>query len=152
MPEQPDRHSRSILVGAVAALLVAGYAFTLWIYYPGAMTWDAKYVYQDIAKGFYGDWQSPVMTWLWGLIDPIAPGSGSMFLLIATSYWLGFALPSFALAARGNRSALLLPFLALMPPAFVFVGIIWRGVLFSAFWLVAAGLAFVVPERPSVAR
>ena len=37
-----------------------------------------------------GDWQSPVMVWLWGLIDPIAPGAGSMFLLIATTYWLGF--------------------------------------------------------------
>jgi len=151
MPAQPERPVR-LLAGAVAALLLTGYASTLWIFYPGVMTFDAKFVHEYIAKGFYGDWQSPVMTWLWGLIDPIAPGSGSMFLLIATSYWLGFALPSFALAARGNRSALLLPFLALMPPAFVFVGIIWRDVLFSAFWLVAAGLAFVVPERPSVAR
>jgi hypothetical protein len=152
MPEQPDRSSRSLLVGAVAALIAAGYAFTLWIYYPGAMTWDAKYVYQDIAKGFYGDWQSPVMTWLWGVIDPIAPGSASMFLLIATSYWLGFALPSFALAGRGHRSALLLPFLALMPPAFVLVGTIWRDVPSSSCWLIAAGIAFIVAELPSWIR
>ena len=39
----------------------------------------ARYVYEDIAKGFYGDWQSPVMTVLWSLIDPIAPGPASMF-------------------------------------------------------------------------
>jgi hypothetical protein len=147
MREQPDRHPRYLLVGAVAGLLAAGYAFTLWIYYPGAMTWDARYVYQDIAKGFYGDWQSPVMTWLWGVIDPIAPGSGSMFLLIATLYWLGFALPSFALAARGHRSALLLPFLALMPPSFVFVGTIWRDVPSASCWLIAAGIAFMSAER-----
>jgi hypothetical protein len=148
MPAQPDRHPQYGLAGAVAVLLAAAYAFTLWIYYPGAMTWDAKYVYQDIAKGFYGDWQSPVMTWLWGVIDPIAPGSASMFLLIATTYWLGFALPSFALAARGHRSALLLPFLALMPPAFVFVGTIWRDVPSSSCWLIAAGIAYIVAERP----
>ena len=54
------------------------------------MTYDAKFVYEDIAKGTMGDWQSPVMVWLWALIDPIAPGAGSMFLLIATTYWLGF--------------------------------------------------------------
>jgi hypothetical protein len=137
------------LVGAVAVLIVAGYAFTLWLYYPGAMTWDAKYVYQDIAKGFYGDWQSPVMTWLWGLIDPIAPGSASMFLLIATTYWLGFALPSIALAMHGHRSALLLPFLALMPPAFVFVGTIWRDVPSSSCWMIAAGIVFIVADGPS---
>ena len=39
------------------------------------MTYDAKFVYEDIAKGVLGDWQSPVMTVLWGLIDPVAPGA-----------------------------------------------------------------------------
>ena len=152
MPASPDRQVRYLLVGMVAVLLAAGYALTLWIYYPGVMTYDAKFVYQDIAKGFYGDWQSPVMTWLWGLIDPIAPGSASMFLLIATMYWLGFALLSFALAARGNRRALLLPLLALMPPAFVFVGTIWRDVPSSSCWLIAAGIAFIVAGPPSPVR
>jgi len=152
MPASPDRAPRYLLAGIVGVLIVAGYASTLWLYYPGAKTWDAKYVYQDIAKGFYGDWQSPVMTWLWGLIDPIAPGSASMFLLIATTYWLGFALPSLALAVRGDRWALLPPFLALMPPAFVFVGTIWRDVLSSSCWLIAAGIAFIVAERPSPIR
>jgi hypothetical protein len=151
MPASSDRRGR-LLLATIAILLVAGYALTLWTFYPGVMTWDAKFVYQDIAKGFYGDWQSPVMTWLWGLIDPIAPGSGSMFILIATLYWLGFALPSFALALSGHRNALLLPFLALLPPAFVFVGTIWRDVLFSACWLVAAGVAFLAPARPSRVR
>src|ERR1700754_176283 len=74
---------------AVAALIAAGYGLTLAIFYPGIMTLDAKFVHEDIAKGVLGDWQSPVMTVLWGLIDPIAPGPGSMFLLTATSYWLG---------------------------------------------------------------
>ena len=69
------------------------------------MTYDAKFVYEDIAKGTMGDWQSPVMVWLWALIDPIAPGAGSMFLLIATTYWLGFGVLSLALASRGKASA-----------------------------------------------
>jgi hypothetical protein len=109
---------------AVAALIAAGYGLTLLIFYPGIMTYDAKFVHEDIARGVLGDWQSPVMTMLWGVIDPVAPGAGSMFLLIATSYWLGFGLLAFALARRSTRLALLLPLLALMPPAFVFVGII----------------------------
>src|SRR5450432_1851836 len=104
MPPSADRtpptRRRSVL--AVAALIAAGYALTLTIFYPGIMTYDAKFVYEDIAKGTLGDWQSPFMTWLWGRIDPIAPGAGSMFLLIATSYWLGFGLLSLVLAARGK--------------------------------------------------
>ena len=125
---------------------------TLLIFYPGVMTYDAKFVYEDIAKGTMGDWQSPVMVWLWGLIDPIAPGAGSMFLLIATTYWLGFGVLSLALASRGKASALLLPLLAMTPPALAFAGIIWRDVLFATCWLLAATVAFAVSERPSPIR
>ena len=137
---------------AVAALIAAGYGLTLSIFYPGVMTYDAKFVYEDISKGVLGDWQSPVMTVLWGLIDPIAPGPASMFLLIATFYWLGFGLLSFALARRSTSLALLLPLLALSPPAFVFVGIIWRDVLFATSWLLAAAIAFACAERGARSR
>jgi hypothetical protein len=149
MPPSADRTPpmRRRLVLAVAALIAAGYGLTLTIFYPGILTYDAKFVYEDIAKGVLGDWQSPVMTVLWGVIDPVAPGAGSMFLLIATSYWLGFGLLAFALARRSTRLALWLPLLALMPPAFVFVGIIWRDVLFATTWLLAAAIAFAAAER-----
>ena len=107
---------------------------------------------EDIAKGFLGDWQSPVMTVLWSLIDPIAPGSGSMFLLIVTFYWLAFGLLAFTLARRSVWLAVLLLLLALSPPAFVFIGIIWRDVLFASTWLLAAALAFVVADRKAKLR
>ena len=66
MPHWPDGEqrvaSRSYL--AIAALIAAGYALTLLIFYPGIMTFDAKFVYEYIAKGMLGDWQSPLMTLL----------------------------------------------------------------------------------------
>ncbi len=154
MPSRPDRlppQPRRLMI-CVALLLAAGFGLTLWIFYPGVMTYDAKFVYEDIAKGTMGDWQSPVMVWLWGLIDPIAPGAGSMFLLIATTYWAGFGVLSLALASRGKTSALLLPLLAMTPPALAFAGIIWRDVLFATCWLLAASVAFAVSERPSPIR
>jgi len=149
MPLSPDgkQPTRRRLCLAVAAMIAAGYGLTLLIFYPGIMTFDAKFIYGYIAKGELGDWQSPVMTVLWGVIDPIAPGPGSMFLLIATSYWLGFGLLAFAVISRSPRAALLLPLLALMPPAFVLVGIIWRDVLFAITWLLAAAIAFAAAER-----
>lgn len=148
MPHSPDRRQRvpRRLRLAVAALIAAGYGLTLAVFYPGIMTYDAKFVYEDIAKGVLGDWQSPVMTVLWGAIDSIAPGPGSMFLLIATSYWLGFGLLALAVARRSSRLALLLLLLALTPPAFVFVGIIWRDVLFATTWLLAAVIVFAAAE------
>jgi hypothetical protein len=141
-----------LLLITVAALLAAGFGLTLLIFYPGVMTFDAKFVYEDIAKGTVGDWQSPVMVWLWALIDPVAPGAGSIFLLIAGSYWLGFGILSLSLAFYGKRIALLLPLLAITPPALVLAGIIWRDVLLAALWLLAAAIVFAMSERGRAIR
>src|SRR5690349_11325263 len=129
------------------ALALAGFILSLAVFFPGVMTFDAKFVHEDIAKHTLGDWQSPVMTVLWAWIDPVAPGSASMFLLIAAMYWLAFGLLGIALARRATWLAVLPPILALVPPAFVFVGIIWRDVLFSVTWLLAAAIAYLAAHN-----
>ena len=150
MPVSPEiaapreRGSDQLLPMLLAA---TGFALTLYVFYPGIMNYDARYVYLDGLKGFYGDWQSPVMTWLWKTIDPIAPGSASMFLLIAWLYWLGIGTLSLALARRSGAVAVALPLIALMPPLFAFVGIIWRDVLMAGCWLLAAAMAFAASDR-----
>jgi hypothetical protein len=145
---RPSRRSAFV----ICAMIAIGIFLTLLVFYPGVMTYDAKFVYEDIAKGTRGDWQSPVMTVLWGLIDPIAPGSASMFLLIAAFYWLGFGLLAFTIGRRSVWLAVTLLLLALSPPAFAFVGIIWRDVLLATAWLLAASLAFATADRDRTAR
>ena len=136
----------------VLAIAAAGFALTLRVFYPGVMTYDAAYIYSYIAAGRAGDWQSPLMTALWSVIDPIAPGAGSMFLLIASLYWLAFAVLALALARRSPWLGPAVLLLALAPPAFCFVGIIWRDVLLAAAWLLAAALAYAVAGKPDDAR
>jgi hypothetical protein len=144
-PDPPQATSRSSFL-AVAILIAAGYGLTLLVFYAGIMTYDAKFVYEDIAKHTLGDWQSPAMTVLWALIDPIAPGSASMFLLIVSSYWLGFGLLALTLARRSSLLAVLVLILALTPPAFALVGVIWRDVLFATTWLLAAVISYAVAD------
>ena len=120
----------------------AGYALTVLVFYPGYSTVDARYVYADAMAWRFGDWQSPAMGLLWRIIDPIAPGALSMFLLTAALYWLSFGLLAFLALRRSMWLGLLTPVLALVPPAFFFTGMIWRDVQFAVIWLVAAVLAF----------
>jgi hypothetical protein len=145
----PDAHAWRRLSRVVPILLAvaAGYALTLLVFYPGYVTIDASYVYADAKAQRFGDWQSPAMAALWGLIDPVAPGSLSMFLLIATLYWLGFGMLAFMAARRSLWLGLVTVLLALLPPAFFFIGMIWRDVLFAVIWLAAAVLAFAVADR-----
>lgn len=125
-----------------AALTAFGYALTLLVFYPGIMNYDARYVHLDSLKGFYGDWQSPVMTWLWRMIDPLAPGSASMFLVITGLYWLGIGILAISIRRRSLTLATVLPLLALTPPLFALLGVVWRDVLMAGTWLVAAALLF----------
>src|SRR6185312_5330976 len=106
------------------------------------------YMHSEALRGEAEDWQSPLLTKLWALIDPLAPGAASMFLFIATLYWLAFAMLALALARKSSWLGMAAVVLALAPPAFEFVGIIWRDVPFAAIWLLAAALAYAVADRP----
>jgi hypothetical protein len=138
-----------------SAMAAAGFALTVLVFYPGYMTNDATYVHGFIEDWHLGDWQSPLMTMLWWLIDPIAPGPGSMFLLTAALYWLGFGVIAATVARRslghrlGHRIALALAvlLLALAPPAFIMLSMIWRDILFAATWLLAAAIVYAVADR-----
>jgi hypothetical protein len=141
MRGSPETSRAYVLIGIVSLI---GFGFTLWVFYPGVMTFDAFYVYKDMAKHAYGDWQSPAMVALWRLIDPIAPGSASILLLTAALYWASFALIAAVIAHRSPWLALLLSLLGFSPPAFVLLGVIWRDILFGVAWLLATGLAFAV--------
>src|SRR6266576_3490101 len=116
-PDGKQPIGRRLYLAVAVLITAAGYGLTLAIFYPGIVTFDAKFVYEYIAKGVLGDWQSPVMTVLWGVIDPIAPGPGSMFLLFAIS-WLLAAAIVFAAAERGARLRVPVQVLALALCAF----------------------------------
>lgn len=148
--ERPPAAGAAAARLAAVALCAAGFALTLRVFWPGIRSADAGYVYDASKTGRLGDWQSPVMSVIWAWIDPVAPGAGSMLLLNATLYWGAFALIASATARWSPRSALLLPVLALSPPAFVFVGVIWRDMLFAVLWLTAAAAALTAaaPRRP----
>ena len=87
-----EPHAQSVAAPAggtkllVLALTATGFGLTVLALFPGYMTNDATYVHGYIHDWRLGDWQSPLMTMLWWLIDPISPGPGSMFLLVASLY------------------------------------------------------------------
>ncbi len=131
------------LVGMMAC---AGLALTILAFFPGYLTRDAAYVRGYVQTWHLGDWQSPLMTIVWWLIDPVSPGTGSIFLLVAALYWLGFAIPALAAARRSTVLAMAVLLLALAPPAFMLLAMIWRDILFATAWLLAAGIIYLATD------
>src|SRR5262249_23656923 len=106
-------HGAIVLVCAMAC---AGLALSILVFHPGYLTRGATFVRNYVETWHLGDWQSPLMTIVWWLIDPISPGTGSMFLVTATLYWLGFAVPALVVARRSSGLAIAVELLALAPP------------------------------------
>jgi len=153
--ERPSAPAIRTSVGAIAlilALAAAGFALTVFLFFPGYLTNDATFVYQFMRDWRFGDWQSPLMSMLWWVIDPISPGPGSMFLLVAFCYWLGFALTGVALARRSALLGVAVPLIALVPPSFMMLAMIWRDMLFAVAWLLAAAIVLVTADRGRGAR
>jgi hypothetical protein len=144
-PPAPARIAASAKI-TLLLLAVVGFVLTVSALYPGYLTVDAGFVYGFMKDWRFGDWQSPLMSMLWWLIDPISPGSGSMLLLSATLYWTGFALVALALARRSWGIGVLALMLALVPPAFMLLAMIWRDILFGTTWLLAAGAIYFASE------
>src|SRR5437016_9439478 len=100
---------------AVLLFVIAGFGLTVLAFYPGYITVDAQYVYAEAQTWHFGDWQSPAMAVLWRFIDPISPGSASMFLFTAILYWTSFAVLALLALRSSIWLGLLAPFLALAP-------------------------------------
>ena len=151
--QQPDpkRHNRPAQRGRakyalLLLVLLLAFALTVLMFYPGYITGDAGYVYAEAKAWRFGDWQSPAMGVIWRIVDPLAPGSLSMFLLTVTLYWLGFGALAFIALRSSISLALLTLLLAFTPPAFILLALIWRDILFGVIWLAAAVLAFAAAE------
>jgi len=144
---RPERRAGAARELTVFGLIAAGYALTVLVFYPGYVTIDAGYVYGEARDWQFGDWQSPAMGVLWRLIDPLAPGGPSMFLLTITLYWFGFGTLALIAARRSALLGVATPLLALLPPAFFLLALIWRDILFAVIWLAAVVLVFAVAGR-----
>jgi hypothetical protein len=137
----------------VIALIALGVSLTLWLFYPGVMTFDAGWILEDIKNDRVpGDWQSPVMAAVWSALIPIIPGRLSMFLLLVVPYWLAFAILALRVAQYSPICALALPLLALTPPAFLILGVIWRDVIMANSWLLAVAIAWTAAEASNRLR
>jgi hypothetical protein len=134
------------LVGATTCVALS---VTILVFFPGYLTEDATYIYRYVQQHYLGDWQSPVVTIVWSVIDPISPGSGSMFLLNAALYWSAFGAVALAVARVSAPLAIAVLLLAFVPPAFMLLAMIWRDVLFAVVWLFAAAITYLVADRMS---
>ena len=140
------------------ALFVFGWALYLGILFPGFMSVDSVVQLLEARSGEIGDWHSPFMTLLFGVMGQFFSGSVGMLVLQTTLLWGGLILFWYAaLVPYAPRlGAVLLFLLMFYPPILGINGAIWKDILMAGMLTLLSGaLAGVysnrLPQRPMVA-
>jgi hypothetical protein len=143
---------RSELVAA-AVLALSGFGLSAYLFFPGIATHDALAVYDQAHAWSFGDWQPPLLGIIWVALEPIFGfGPGAILLPVLACYWLGIFFFFVALRRMGARTAWLIFVVAVLPPVFAPLGIIWRDVIFAVLWLLACALATLKAGRTGLLR
>lgn len=87
----------------VAGLLLLASILAAW---PGVAMYDTVRQYSQVLAGSFDDWHPPVMARLWSLLRALGDGTGPLFALQVTAYWLGLGTLAQALG-KGRAAAVL---------------------------------------------
>jgi len=118
----------------------------LWMLWPGFWTPDTHSQYAMALSGVYTDHHPPMMSWVWGWLHRLLPGSGLLLLLHLSFLYAAvfYLIKSFA-QQRIRFAFFLLP---LIPQIFIYSGFLWKDVGFAfSFLCCAAYLSYLTATQ-----
>lgn len=128
---------RSLLATVLFSSTLLG--LTVWMFYPGYLTWDAAYQWYQVRTGHWDNVHPMVMTLIWSATDLLLPGPGGYFLFQIALYWSGLALLAMGLYRSTSARLAAVLFLGLFPPVFALLPHLLKdvGLLVFLIWAVA---------------
>jgi hypothetical protein len=127
----------------------AGLAFTLWVFYPGYMSWDSAYQWWQVRHGIVDPIFPPLMVGVWRVTNGLSPGPGGYFVFQAAIYWLAFAWFVAALRVDAAWRMLIVLGLGLWPPVWAVSAHVWKDVGMLSWFVFAVGCLCHELQTPS---
>jgi hypothetical protein len=120
-----------------------GMGLTLWLFYPGFMSWDSAYQWWQVRHGVFDPAHPVIMVIIWRFTNMFLPGPGGYFIFQTTLYWLSLALFVSALNFKPWLKVLMVLSLGFWPSLWGLSLHLWKDIgAMSFFCLAAAFLAY----------
>lgn len=120
-----------------------GIGLTLWLFFPGFMSWDSAYQWWQVRHGVFDPAHPVIMVMIWRFTEMILPGPGGYFIFQSCLYWLSLTLFVSALNLKPWLKSLIILCLGFWPPLWGLSLHLWKDIgAISFFCLAAAFLAF----------
>ena len=107
---------------------LAGIGVTLWLFYPGYMSWDSAYQWWQARHASYSSVHPPLLAMIWRLCEQVLPGPGGMFVLQTSLLWASFAGVASSLQRPVWQQCMLVLLLGFWPPLFGLSLHIWKDI------------------------
>lgn len=120
-----EDNQKTWIVGGCA---LAGFALTLWCYFPGWMSPDSLDQLSQARGVIYSNWHPPLMAWVWRLGEYFVPDGGAILVFHATLFWAGGALFFSALEFKPLAAGFFLLAFGFFPSVFALLGTAWKDV------------------------
>lgn len=133
---------------AVIGLAVTQFGFSLWMFYPGLVTYDSILQFGEASNGKFTTIHPPLMAAIWRLLLRAGPGSLPMLVMDLGLYWASFAaLAVYCVRATGQRRAVVAVLAGLWPLLLSFSGVIWKDVILASAWGLSCALMLLATRR-----
>lgn len=116
-----------------------GIGLTLWLFFPGFMSWDSAYQWWQVRHGVFDPAHPIVMVMIWRFTDMIVPGPGGYFIFQTCLYWLSLTLFVSALNLKPWLKILTVLCLGFWPPLWGLSLHLWKDIGAISFFCLAAG-------------
>jgi hypothetical protein len=114
-----------------AAIVLAGFATTLIVNWPGHLEFDSIRQLIEGQTGVYSNWHPPIMSWMLGVANAIGPDAAP-FVIFDAALSFGAILSLLWLTDRPSwfvvAAALVV---VVLPQLFLFQAIVWKDILFA---------------------
>jgi hypothetical protein len=115
-------------LATILGVALIGVTLNVASFYPGYMSNDSLSQLASARSGTLDDWNPPIMSLLWRVVDRVSPGPQGMLLLHNLSFWLGLALLCHLAIRPTAIAALMVLLIGLFPPIFGLLGTVWKDV------------------------
>lgn len=146
MPAEHDLQKRWY-IGYLICILC--FAFVIWSFYPGMMSPDSIANLTDGRRGSFADINAPLMSYIWGRLDTVIAGPGSMFVLQNIVFWGACALLWRATNAESFGLGIAVVLFGLMPHILAQTAVVWKDIGMGVSLLMAVALLFYAKRTGS---
>jgi hypothetical protein len=123
-------------------LCILAFGFTVWSCHPGFMSADSLGNLINGRTGVFYDINSPIVSYLWGLLDRIVPGPSLMFILQNLVFWTACAIFWQAASRKSFKLGLALVLFGLAPHILSQLMVVWKDIAMGVALFLSVALVY----------